>query len=403
MTEHTTPTPAEVHAVLTLSLQNSKALKGTPAHRAGVIMDDLSDAGLCVALKPHAPASPTPAACVEPIRRIIHLDAEDFPACGVGEEPQKAGEPSHTTATRTHFLEWCAGTKSEPGADVCADCVALVSESELPAGPALKWESASSKNEAPISDRQYIAGVIMEGLEEADRRGWRRTTTILNHLAVAGLVVVSKSSIPQVVITENLNEPTTCTVDIDGVRRFSGADWTGHSINAQYLRDQLTDARMKLATAEGTIEHQRGRIQTLTDACQRKNSDCENYATQRRQAVEARQQADSKLAEHRRFWAPYSLALKRIESADVVQQVGTVVMLSGSKHHDLERAAASLEAEKDDHEVTRQALRDFREGARRGERIRQLMDLAQSVGAIVTVDGMRITPVDGVRTRATKP
>lgn len=325
MTEHTTPTPAEVHAILALSLQNSNALKGTPQHRAGVLMDDLSDAGLCIMWK-------TP--------------------------PESTDATEHTTPTEHDDSD---GDQVTTG--ISLPC-SLGRDQEAREGLQRElWVADVDTTTEPR--RVAIDYTTNTSVATPQELGWFDVRTIVRQLAefAPDLVVIRREDLPEVTITEHMTEPTMCTVDIGGVRRFSGADWTGHAINAQYLRDQLTEARMKLATAESTIEHQRGRIQTLTDACQRKNSDCARYAEERQAAIESH--------------------------ADTTAEMNATLGL--------------LDQERHDHEQTRNELRAMTVHARKWQRFATVIELMEDANqAELIIDGVRITPANGVRTRATK-
>lgn len=236
--------------------------------------------------------------------------------------------------------------------------------------------------------------------------GWFDVRTMVRQLAefAPDLVVLRREDLPEVTITEHITEPTTCTVDIGGVRRFSGADWTGHAVNAQYLHDQLTDARMKLATAESTIEHQRGRIQTLTDACQRKNSDCTRYAEERQTAIQARKAAENEAGDLRAQWAAYGTALARLENTPTPQVIGKNVVMRHETFTELEREVESLrdtwvtsdqyDRERKDHDETRRELRNMTAHARKWQRFAAVIELMEDAGdAELTIDGVQIRVV----------
>jgi len=277
--------------------------------------------------------------------------------------------------------------------------------------------------------------------------GWFDLRTAVRQLAefAPDLVVIRREDLPEVTITQHATEPTTCTVDIGGVRRFSGADWSHHSTDAMHLRSQLTEARMKLATAESTIEHQRGRIQTLTDACQRKNGDVERYANERATAIEAQRAAEEETADMRARWAAYATALARLENTTTPQVIGKNVVMRHETYTKLEsqrdqlaeswvtsdehenvvtrmttetqglrRSNADVTAERNatldqldqerkDHEETRNELRAMTAHARKWQRFAAVIELMEDANyAELIIDGVRITPADGVRTKATK-
>lgn len=383
MTEHTTPTAAEVHAILTLSLQNSKALKGTHEHRAGVIMDDLSDAGLCITTM--AAPKPNP----DPERGPAQRDQGTAVIQKGLTATQKAAEPAINVVTYD-----TDGDQVSTG--IPLPC-SLGRDQEAREGMTRELFVADVDT---FTEPRRIAIDYHEDLggdtTDARELGWFDLNTIVRQLAefAPDLVVVRREDLPEVAITEHMTEPTTCTVDIGGVRRFSGADWTHHSADdAMHLRSQLTDARMKLATAESTIEHQRGRIQTLTDACQRKNGDCERYATERREAIEARKAAQDEARDLRNRWVTYAAALARLEETTKPQVIGKHVVMRHETLVQLETECDQLAQERKDHEETRRDLRATIEHARKWQRFAAVIELMEdATDAELTIDGLRITP-----------
>ena len=381
MTEHTTPTAAEVHAILTLSLQNSKALKGTHEHRAGVIMDDLSDAGLCITTM--AAPKPNP----DPERGPAQRDQGTAVIQKGLTATQKAAEPAINVVTYD-----TDGDQVSTGIQIPCS---LGRDQEAREGITRELFVADVDT---FTEPRRVAIDYTDTADDTtpNELGWFDLNTIVRQLAAFApdLVVVRREDLPEVTITEHMNEPTTCTVDIGGVRRFSGADWTGHAVNAEYLREQLTDARMKLATAESTIEHQRGQIQTLTESCQRKNGDCERYATERREAIEARKTAEDEARDLRNRWVSYAAALARLEETTTPQVIGKNVVMRHETLIELETHRDQLTQERKDHEETRRELRATIEHARKWQRFAAVIELMEDAGhAELTIDGLYITPI----------
>lgn len=371
MTEHTTPTPAEVHAILTLSLQNSKALKGTHQHRAGVLMDDLSDAGLCITWK-------TPPESTDATENTIQTMGTD----GDG-------------VTHSISLPCPLGRDQEAREGL---------EREL-------WVADVDATTEP--HRVAIDYTNTSDYTTPNELGWFDVRTMVRQLAefAPDLVVMRREDLPEVVITEHMTEPTTCTVDIGGVRRFSGADWTHHGVDAMHLRAQLTEARAKLATADSTtrilkkdIADKNRRITELEHACQQKNSDCERYATERRTAIEAQMTAENAAGDLRARWAAYATALARLEDTTKPQVIGKHVVMRHETLTQLETecdqlansnvTTDQLDQERRDHKETRRELRAMTAHARKWQRFAAVIELMEDAGdAELTIDGVQIRVV----------
>lgn len=196
---------------------------------------------------------------------------------------------------------------------------------------------------------------------DSSELGWFDVRTMIHNLAefAPDLVVVRREDLPEVTITEHIDAPATCVVDIGGVRRFDGADWSHHAADAMHLRTQLTDARMKLATAENEARDLRTR------------------------------------------WATYATALARLENNTTPQVIGTNIVMRHETYVEIEREIESLrdtwvtastyDRERKDHDATRAELRTMTTIARKWQRFAAVLELmGDGTDVELTIDGVRI-------------
>lgn len=277
----------------------------------------------------------------------------------------------------------------------------------------------------------------------------QRAAIIMDDLSDAGLVILHKNTSPTVNIIESETGPTTCTVSFGGVIRFAGRSFTGDELGdgptvpkAAYdeAADEVVAKTQRIAELEREIAGLQGQVATLNDACQRKNSDLTRYADERGRAVEAARAAEEETRDLRTRWAAYATALAALEQRPLPQVIGTNIILRHADYLALERKrddladswvtnadyeavatelqqlradsagayekntslVADLNNEHAAHEKTRTELDHMTKLARRWQGLAAVIELMKdSNDAELVIDGIRITPADGARTRTT--